>query len=104
MTLTEGMFGDPEIATRIGSYELAYRMQQVAPEAIDIAKEDPATLDLYGAKPGEASYANACLTARRLVERGVRFVQIHHEAWDHHGGLTCRVDIAEFPDAPPDKH
>jgi hypothetical protein len=83
-----GLVGDPEIATRIGSYELAYRMQQVAPEAIDIAKENPDTLALYGAKPGEASYANACLTARRLVERGVRFVQIHHEAWDHHGGLT----------------
>lgn len=83
-----GLVGDPEIATRIGSYELAYRMQQVAPEAIDIAKENPGTLALYGAKPGEASYANACLTARRLVERGVRFVQIHHEAWDHHGGLT----------------
>jgi hypothetical protein len=83
-----GLVGDPEIATRIGSYELAYRMQQVAPEAIDIAKEAPATLELYGANPGEASYANACLTARRLVERGVRFVQIHHEAWDHHGGLT----------------
>jgi len=83
-----GLVGDPEIATRIGSYELAYRMQQVAPEAIDIAKETPDTLALYGAKPGEASYANACLTARRLVERGVRFVQIHHEAWDHHGGLT----------------
>ncbi len=83
-----GLIGDPEIATRISSYELAYRMQQVAPEVIDIAREDEATLALYGAKPGEASYANACLTARRLVERGVRFVQIHHEAWDHHGGLT----------------
>ncbi|MCB1206495.1 MAG: DUF1501 domain-containing protein, partial [Verrucomicrobiae bacterium] len=83
-----GLVGDPEIATRIGSYELAYRMQQVAPEAIDITRENAATLNLYGAKPGEASYANACLTARRLVERGVRFVQIHHEAWDHHGGLT----------------
>ncbi|MCB1237623.1 MAG: DUF1501 domain-containing protein, partial [Verrucomicrobiae bacterium] len=83
-----GLVGDPEIAARIGSYELAYRMQQVAPEAIDIARESPGTLDLYGAKPGEASYANACLTARRLVERGVRFIQIHHEAWDHHGGLT----------------
>ena len=83
-----GLVGDPEIATRIGSYELAYRMQQVAPEAIDIAKENPESLALYGAKPGVASYANACLTARRLVERGVRFVQIHHEAWDHHGGLT----------------
>ncbi|MCB1230726.1 MAG: DUF1501 domain-containing protein [Verrucomicrobiae bacterium] len=83
-----GHVGDPEISTRISSYELAYRMQRVAPEAVDIARESPETLELYGAKPGESSYANACLTARRLVERGVRFVQIHHEAWDHHGGLT----------------
>jgi len=83
-----GLFGDPEIAARISSYELAYRMQSVAPEAVDIKKEPQHILDSYGAKPGEQSYANACLTARRLVERGVRFVQIHHEAWDHHGGLT----------------
>lgn len=80
--------GDPEIAARINSYELAYRMQHVAPEATDLSAETQSTLDLYGAQPGHPSYASACLTARRLVERGVRFVQIHHEAWDHHGGLT----------------
>jgi hypothetical protein len=83
-----GAVGDPEIATRISNYELAYRMQQVAPEVMDLSKEPKAILDLYGAEPGKSSYANACLLARRLVEKGVRFVQIFHEAWDHHGGLT----------------
>ncbi len=81
--------GDPEIATRINSFELAYRMQSSAPELMDISKESPATLEMYGAEPGKSSYANSCLLARRLVERGVRFVQIFHEAWDHHGGLTA---------------
>jgi hypothetical protein len=82
-----GVVGDPEIATRINSFELAYRMQSSAPELMDLSKEDPETLALYGAEPGKSSYANACLLARRMVERGVRFVQIFHEAWDHHGGL-----------------
>jgi len=80
--------GDPEITTRINSFELAYRMQSSAPELMDISRESKETLEMYGAKPGESSYANACLLSRRLVERGVRFVQIFHEAWDHHGGLT----------------
>jgi uncharacterized protein (DUF1501 family) len=80
--------GDPEIATRINSFELAYRMQSSAPELMEISQESKETLEMYGAEPGKASYANACLLARRLVERGVRFVQIFHEAWDHHGGLT----------------
>jgi hypothetical protein len=79
--------GDPEIATRISAYELAFRMQAEAPTAVDLAKESPATLARYGAEPGKASFANNCLLARRLVERGVRFVQLFHEAWDHHGGL-----------------
>jgi uncharacterized protein (DUF1501 family) len=83
-----GQVGDPEIATRINSFELAYRMQSSAPELMDISKESKETLEMYGAKPGESSYANACLLARRLAERGVRFIQIFHEAWDHHGGLT----------------
>src|SRR6476646_6205049 len=77
--------GDPEIATRIASYEMAYRMQASAPELIDLAKEDKKTLDMYGAKPGAASFANNCLLARRLVERGVRFIQLYHTDWDHHG-------------------
>ena len=78
--------GDPEIAARIASYEMAYRMQSSAPELIDLAGESKATLDLYGAEPGKPSFANNCLLARRLVERGVRFVQLYHTNWDHHGG------------------
>jgi hypothetical protein len=82
------LVGDPEIATRINSYEMAFRMQASAPELMDIAKEPKHILDLYGAEPGKASYANSCLMARRLIERGVRFVQIFHEAWDQHGNLV----------------
>ncbi len=81
--------GDPEIATRINSFELAYKMQTSAPELDGhLARSRTATLEMYGAEPGKPSYANNCLLARRLVERGVRFVQLFHEAWDHHGGLT----------------
>ncbi len=80
--------GDPEIETRIQSFELAFRMQAAAPELMDLSKESRQTLALYGARPGEASFANNCLLARRLVERGVRFVQLYHEAWDHHANLT----------------
>ena len=78
--------GDPEIATRIASYEMAYRMQTSAPELIDLSDESPATLEMYGAKPGAASFANNCILARRLIERGVRFVQLYHTNWDSHGG------------------
>lgn len=81
--------GDPEIATRINSFELAYKMQTSAPDLMDISRESKDTLEMYGAEPGKPSYANNCLLARRLVERGVRFVQLFHEAWDHHGGLTA---------------
>ncbi len=77
--------GDEEIATRINAFEMAYRMQESAPELMDLAKESPETLALYGAEPGKNTYANNCLLARRLIERGVRFVQLYHEAWDHHG-------------------
>jgi hypothetical protein len=80
--------GDPEIATRINAYEMAYRMQATAPQVMDIAQEPPETLALYGAEPGKNTYANACLLARRLLEHGVRFVQIYHEAWDQHGNLV----------------
>ena len=80
--------GDPEIATRINSFEMAFRMQSSAPELMDIGKESQATLDMYGAVPGKPSFANNCLLARRLVERGVRFVQLYHEAWDQHGALV----------------
>ena len=80
--------GDPEIATRVNSYEMAYRMQSSAPEAMDLKGESEETLKLYGAEPGKMSFGNNCLLARRLVERGVRFVQLFHESWDQHGGLT----------------
>jgi len=87
--------GDPEIATRIAAYEIAYRMQSSAPELIDLKSESPATLQLYGAEPGQPSFANNCLLARRLVERGVRFVQLYHTDWDHHGvpGQTLTKDL-----------
>jgi hypothetical protein len=80
--------GDPEIAARISAFEMAYRMQTSAPDLMDIAKESKETLEMYGAEPGKPTFANACLLARRLVERGVRFVQIFHEAWDQHGNLV----------------
>ncbi|WP_145346513.1 DUF1501 domain-containing protein [Rosistilla ulvae] len=80
--------GDPEIATRINSFEMAYRMQSSAPELMDISTETQSTLDLYGVKPGDSSFAKNCLLARRLVEGGTRFVQLFHEAWDQHGNLT----------------
>jgi hypothetical protein len=83
-----GLVGDPEIATRINSFEMAYRMQASAPELMDLSREPKAMLELYGAEPGKASFANNCLLARRLLERGVRFVQLFHEAWDQHGNLV----------------
>jgi len=78
--------GDPEILTRLNAYEMAYRMQSSAPELMDLSKESPRTLDLYGVTAGQPSYASNCLLARRLVERGVRFVQLYHSNWDSHGG------------------
>lgn len=78
--------GDPEIETRIASYEMAYRMQTSGPELMDLSQESQATMELYGAQPGASSFANNCLLARRLVERGVRFVQLYHTNWDSHGG------------------
>jgi hypothetical protein len=79
---------DPEVATRINSYEMAFRMQRVAPEVMDIGREPKHVLEMYGADPSKASFANTALLARRLAERGVRFVQIFHEAWDQHGNLV----------------
>jgi hypothetical protein len=77
--------GDPEIATRIAAYELAYRMQTSVPELVDIAREPAAVHEAYGTEPGSVSFANNCLLARRLLERGVRFVQLYHRGWDNHG-------------------
>ncbi len=83
--------GDPEIATRISAYEMAFRMQTSAPELIDLSDESQATLDAYGAEPGKPSFANNCLLARRLIERGVRFVQLYHTDWDHHGNQDTHL-------------
>jgi hypothetical protein len=77
---------DPEIQTLIAAYELAYRMQTSVPDVMDISKEPPAMHEMYATTPGRASFANNCLLARRLVERGVRFVQLYQRGWDHHGG------------------
>jgi hypothetical protein len=87
-TIRSAATGDPEIATRINSFEMAFRMQGVAPELMDIGKESKETLEMYGAEPGKESFANNCLLARRLVEKGVRFVQLYHEAWDQHSNLV----------------
>jgi hypothetical protein len=84
-----GVIGDPEISTRINSFEMAYRMQTSAPELMDISKEPKHILDMYGVEPGKPSFAMNCLLARRLVERGVRFVELFHESWDQHGNLTA---------------
>ncbi len=86
--MRQDVMGDPEIATRINSFEMAFRMQGSAPELMDLGKESKQTLEMYGAEPGKPSFANNCLLARRLVERGVRFVQLYHEAWDQHGNLV----------------
>ena len=83
--------GDPEIETRIGQYEMAFRMQASVPELMHINDESAETLELYGAQPGKASFANNCLLARRLVERGVRLVELYDSDWDHHGNLETRL-------------
>ncbi len=90
-----GTIGDPEIATRINSFEMAYRMQTSAPELMDIAQEPKHILEMYGAEVsgGKPSFANNCLLARRLVERGVRFVELFHEAWDQHGNLKADLKV-----------
>ena len=76
---------DPEIGTRIAAYELAHRMQRSVPELVDLASEPAEVHALYGTEPGKNSFANNCLLARRMIERGVRFVQLYHRGWDHHG-------------------
>jgi hypothetical protein len=86
-----GVVGDPEIATRINSFEMASRMQSSAPELMDITKESPETLKMYGVEPGKPSFAMNCLLARRLIERGVRFIQLFHEGWDHHSEVVKGV-------------
>jgi hypothetical protein len=80
--------GDPEIATRIANYEMAFRLQTSAPELTDLRQESKATLEMYGAEPDKPSFARACLLARRMIERGVRFVNIYHEGWDGHSDVA----------------
>ena len=98
--------GHPETATRIAQYELAFRMQTSVPDVMDISREPQKVLDDYGAKPGEASFANNCLLARRLLEQGVRFVQLFDWGWDFHGtnaneeikdGLTRKMARTDKP-------
>ncbi len=83
--------GDPEIATRISQYEMAFRMQSSVPDLMDLSGETAETLELYGAQPGQASFANNCLLARRLVERGVRVIELYDSDWDHHSNLATRL-------------
>ncbi len=82
---------DPEIATRIAAYEMAFRLQTSAPELMDLGKESPATLKLYGVDPAKPSFARACLLARRMIERGVRFVNIYHSGWDAHSNVAGNI-------------
>lgn len=86
-----GEFADPEIATRIEQYEMAYRMQTSVPELMDISKEPKEIIEMYGAEPGKSSFANNCLLARRLAERDVRFIQLVHRDWDHHSDLPNQI-------------
>jgi uncharacterized protein (DUF1501 family) len=89
--LRHAQVGDPEITTRIAAYEMSYRMQMSTPELIDISDESESTFALYGEQAKQpGTHASNCLLARRLIERGVRFVQVYHRGWDHHGGLPER--------------
>jgi hypothetical protein len=91
--LRQSDIDDPEIATRITQYEMAFRMQTSVPELMDISRETKPTLEQYGATPGDGSFASNCLLARRLAERGVRFIQLYHRDWDHHGGVKDQIAI-----------
>ncbi len=84
---------DPEIATRITQYEMAFAMQASVPELMDLSKESPQTLEMYGTKGSDGSFAANCLLARRLAERGVRFIQLYHRDWDHHGNLKNDIKL-----------
>ena len=89
--LQNNLVDDPEIATRIAQYEMAFRMQTSVPGLIDISAEPANMLELYGCKPGDGSFASNCLLARRLAEKGVRFIQLYHRDWDHHGSVKEHV-------------
>jgi len=84
---------DPEILTRVAQYEMAFKMQSSVPDLVDMSKEPQKVLDMYGAHPGDGSFASNCLLARRLAERGVRFIQLYHRDWDHHSGVKANVAL-----------
>lgn len=84
---------NPDVDTKVSAYEMAFRMQTAVPELMDVSKESKETLELYGATPGDGSFASNCLLARRLAERGVRFIQLYHRDWDHHGDLVKYMNI-----------
>jgi hypothetical protein len=84
---------DPEISARIAQYEMAFQMQSSVPELMDLSQEPAHVMDLYGCKPGDGSFAANCLLARRLAERGVRFIQLYHKDWDHHGGVKNGIEL-----------
>jgi hypothetical protein len=92
---------DPEVMTRIAQYEMAFKMQASVPDLMDVSKEPQHVLDLYGCKPGDGTFAYNCLLARRLAERGVRFIQLYHRDWDHHGSIKKDIKLkAEEVDQP----
>jgi hypothetical protein len=92
---------DPEILTRIAQYEMAFRMQTSVPDLVDMSKEPKHVLEAYGANPGDGSFASNCLLARRLAERGVRFIQLYHRDWDHHYGVKANIAVkAQETDKP----
>jgi hypothetical protein len=99
--LEDAAVRDPEIETRIAQYEMAFKMQSSVPGLVDMSKEPKSVLDAYGAQPGDGSFASNCLLARRLAERGVRFIQLYHRDWDHHSALKPNVLLkAEEVDRP----
>ena len=92
---------NPEIKARIAAYEMAFRMQASVPELTDVSDEPQHILDMYGAKPGDGSFASNCLLARRLAEKGVRFIQLYHRGWDHHGGLVKYMNCLLYTSPSP---
>src|SRR5207249_523143 len=89
--LEDQSLSDPEIQTRIAQYEMAFKMQASVPGLLDMSKEPASVLEMYGAKPGDGSFASNCLLARRLAERGVRFIQLYHRDWDHHNDVKANM-------------
>jgi hypothetical protein len=89
----DSIVDDPEISARIAQYEMAFQMQTSVPELMDVSMEPKHVMDLYGCAPGDGSFAANCLLARRLAERGVRFIQLYHKDWDHHGGIKNGIEL-----------